>query len=47
MELYSQPVLEELHQGLSIRFPQITFPPVPTRGQLELEKVLESDYFFN
>eukprot|EP00953_Heterococcus_sp_UTEX-ZZ885_P002640 1939-Heterococcus_DN1.PRE.3 len=47
VELYSQPVLEDLHRGLQLRFPQIEFPPVPDRGALDLQKVRESAYFFN
>ncbi|CAM9814754.1 unnamed protein product, partial [Phaeothamnion confervicola] len=47
LELYRRPVLEELHASLRLRYPGVNFPPVPPRGTLPLEKVLESPYFFN
>ena len=45
--LYSQPVLEELHQSFVTRFPHVNFPPVPNRGTLDLERIRESQYFFS
>ena len=34
VELYSQPILENLHTTLATRFPNVQFPPVPQRGDL-------------
>jgi DNA-directed RNA polymerase len=46
VDLYSQPLLENLRRDLVERFPAVTFPPVPKTGELDLEKVKESTYFF-
>jgi len=46
VELYQQPILENLHNSLSKRFPNVEFPPIPQRGSLKLENVLHSKYFF-
>jgi DNA-directed RNA polymerase, mitochondrial len=47
VDLYSEPVLEDLHKQLSIRFPNSEFPPIPERGTLDLAEVAKSTYFFN
>ncbi|CAM9802268.1 unnamed protein product [Chrysoparadoxa australica] len=47
VKLYSEPILENLHHDLSMRFPAAEFPPVPERGSLDLRDVLRSPYFFN
>ncbi|CAM9229176.1 unnamed protein product [Choristocarpus tenellus] len=47
VDLYSQPILEDLHKSLCLRFPTIDFPPIPKRGTLDLEKVKNSRYFFH
>ncbi|XP_021750285.1 DNA-directed RNA polymerase 3B, chloroplastic-like isoform X2 [Chenopodium quinoa] len=47
VELYSMPILENLLQSFQESYPESTFPPLPERGNFELEKVLESPYFFN
>ena len=47
IELYREPILEDLEKSLLLRYPGVKFPPLPSTGELELEKVLESDYFFN
>lgn len=47
VELYEFPVLEDLHDSLRLRFPQLSFPPVPTRGTLNLRGVRDSTYFFH
>jgi DNA-directed RNA polymerase len=47
VELYNQPILEDLLSELRMRYPEISFPELPERGQLELEKVKSSKYFFN
>jgi DNA-directed RNA polymerase len=47
VDLYSQPILENLHESLSCRFPHLEFPPVPERGELKVQDVNDSPYFFN
>lgn len=47
IELYHQPILEDLLQALQDKYPHIVFPPIPTRGSLKLEEVIESQYFFD
>ncbi|KAG0631342.1 hypothetical protein M758_1G245900 [Ceratodon purpureus] len=47
VELYSKPVLENLLKSFQERFPDLVFPEVPTRGDLDLEEVLRAPYFFN
>jgi DNA-directed RNA polymerase len=46
VDLYSQPILEDLLALLEMRFPLLDFPPVPQRGELDLELVKKSEYFF-
>ncbi|MCO5547470.1 hypothetical protein L7F22_000920 [Adiantum nelumboides] len=47
VELYSQPILEDLLKSFKESFPNIEFPPVPARGKFDLNEVLQSPYFFN
>jgi len=47
IELHSEPILERLLDYFKKNYPDCTFPPVPPRGELDLNKVLESPYFFN
>ena len=47
IELYEQPILESLHDSLTMRYPDIKFPPVPNRGKLDITSVRESTYFFH
>ena len=47
VELYSQPVLEDLRESLVMRYPDIDFPPVPKGGDLDLNEVRDSKYFFH
>lgn len=47
VELYEQPLLEELLSSLEIRFPDIEFPPIPKRGTLDVKSVKKSQYFFH
>ena len=47
VELYEFPVLEDLLDSLQVRFPHIVFPPVPTRGNLNMCNVRDSTYFFH
>ena len=47
VHLYSQPLLEQLKLSLELRFPDVDFPALPKRGDLDLEKVRDSEYFFD
>ncbi|XP_051117499.1 LOW QUALITY PROTEIN: DNA-directed RNA polymerase 2B, chloroplastic/mitochondrial-like [Andrographis paniculata] len=47
VELYSQPILENLLEGFENSFPSLAFPPLPDRGDFDLKDVLDSPYFFN
>ncbi|GAB5354656.1 hypothetical protein AAMO2058_000137600 [Amorphochlora amoebiformis] len=46
VELYKRPILEDLAISFQTRFPTVQFPPVPARGDLDLNLVQESTYFF-
>ncbi|KAL3665603.1 hypothetical protein V7S43_009637 [Phytophthora oleae] len=47
VNLYEQPLLEDLLAELRLRFPDIEFDDVPQLGDLDLRSVLDSPYFFN
>ncbi|KAJ8428968.1 hypothetical protein Cgig2_013935 [Carnegiea gigantea] len=47
VELYNMPLLEQLLESFKESYPSLTFPPLPNRGDFDLEEVLESPYFFN
>ncbi|KAL5698887.1 DNA-directed RNA polymerase [Ranunculus cassubicifolius] len=47
VELYEQPILENLLESFQESFPTLIFPPLPERGDFNLSEVLESPYFFN
>ncbi|KAM3714413.1 hypothetical protein ACJW31_01G330000 [Castanea mollissima] len=47
VELYSKPILENLLESFQTSYPELMFPPLPKRGDFDLQKVLESPYFFN
>ncbi|KAJ4833082.1 DNA-directed RNA polymerase 2, chloroplastic/mitochondrial [Turnera subulata] len=47
VELYEQPILENLLEGFEQSFPSLSFPPLPERGDFDLRDVLQSPYFFN
>lgn len=47
VELYNIPILDNLLESFQTSFPTLTFPPLPDRGDFDLEQVLESPYFFN
>lgn len=47
VKLYSMPLLEQFRETLHLRFPHIDFPPLPERGNLDLEEVKRSTYFFS
>lgn len=47
VELYSMPLLEDLRDSFVMRFPGIEIPDIPQRGDLNIELVKESRYFFH
>jgi DNA-directed RNA polymerase len=47
VELYKLPLLESLKESIELRYPLLNLPPVPTRGELKIESVKESSYFFH
>ncbi|BBN04117.1 DNA-directed RNA polymerase, mitochondrial [Marchantia polymorpha subsp. ruderalis] len=47
VQLYSQPILENLLNDFKQQFPHLEFPQVPGRGDLDLNEVLKAPYFFN
>lgn len=44
--LYSQPLLERLKETWELRYPDITFPELPQRGDLDIESVRNAKFFF-
>lgn len=49
VELHSQPLLEQLLAEFKERYPKLAddFPALPETGDLDLNEVLNSEYFFN
>lgn len=47
IELHSQPLLERLLEELQAEHPDIHFPPLPPRGDLNLEDIRQATYFFS
>ncbi|KAL8488613.1 hypothetical protein ACS0TY_024319 [Phlomoides rotata] len=47
VDLYNTPILENLLESFQTSYPALAFPPLPKRGDFDLEKVRESPYFFN
>ncbi|RZB60244.1 Retrovirus-related Pol polyprotein from transposon RE1 [Glycine soja] len=47
VELYDAPILENLLESFQKTFPALNFPPLPERGDFDLQEVLGSAYFFN
>ncbi|XP_011018068.1 PREDICTED: DNA-directed RNA polymerase 3, chloroplastic [Populus euphratica] len=47
VELYNMPILENLLEDFQTSYPTLKFPPLPERGNFDLQKVLRSPYFFN
>ena len=46
VELYSQPLLEDLKRCFELRYPDINFPDLPEKGELKLEEVKQAMFFF-
>nr|APR64221.1 DNA-directed RNA polymerase family protein [Populus tomentosa] len=47
VELYNMPILENLLEDFQTSYPTLKFPPLPERGNFDLQEVLRSPYFFN
>ena len=47
VELHSQSLLEDLEASFKTRHPNIRIPPLPERGDLDIDKVKDSVYFFS
>ena len=47
IDLHSQPLLETLLEELQKEHPDIVFPPLPPRGDLDLEEIKSAQYFFS
>eukprot|EP01114_Cavostelium_apophysatum_P008261 TRINITY_DN2062_c0_g1_i1.p1 TRINITY_DN2062_c0_g1~~TRINITY_DN2062_c0_g1_i1.p1 ORF type:complete len:1073 (-),score=287.97 TRINITY_DN2062_c0_g1_i1:71-3289(-) len=47
VELHKEPILERLKEFFETEYPNVVLPEVPERGDLDLEKVKASPYFFN
>ncbi|KAL6766761.1 hypothetical protein ACKKBG_A37250 [Auxenochlorella protothecoides x Auxenochlorella symbiontica] len=47
VELHSQPLLENLLADFRASFPEVEFPELPKRGDLDLEEVRKAEYFFS
>ncbi|GER46969.1 DNA-directed RNA polymerase [Striga asiatica] len=47
VDLYNMPILENLLESFETSYPTLTFPPLPDRGDFDLNQVFESPYFFN
>jgi DNA-directed RNA polymerase len=46
IDLYNQPLLEDLKRRWELRYPSITFPDLPECGDLNLDDVRSAPYFF-
>jgi len=47
VNLHSQPLLETLLKNFKLSYPELKFSEIPNRGELELNDVLKSTYFFS
>ncbi|KAG2389538.1 hypothetical protein C9374_014098 [Naegleria lovaniensis] len=47
INLHSQPLLEELLATFTRLYPNIQFPPLPKKGSLDLNRVIDAPYFFD
>ena len=46
VELYRTPVLEQVKESWELRYPDLDFPDLPKTGELNLDEVMDSKYFF-
>lgn len=47
VELYETPILENLLESFQKSNPTLSLPPLPSRGDFDLQEVIGSPYFFN
>jgi DNA-directed RNA polymerase, mitochondrial len=47
IELHSKPILEDLIRDFKLFNPEIVFPTIPSKGDLDLNSVKDSLYFFD
>jgi DNA-directed RNA polymerase len=47
VEVYRQPILEKFTVDITQGLGEQDLPKIPTRGELDIDDVLHSDYFFN
>lgn len=47
VELHGKPLLSDLLDMFKRQYPNVEFPPIPKKGDLNLEAVNSSQYFFN
>lgn len=47
IKLHEQPLLESLYENFKTVCPSVDFPPIPSRGSLDLQRVRRSNYFFD
>ncbi|PRP84512.1 DNA-dependent RNA polymerase [Planoprotostelium fungivorum] len=47
IDLHSSPLLENLLQEFHKAYPEVEFPPLPEKGDLDLREVQKSKYFFH
>lgn len=45
--LHDNSACSQLLESFQASYPALTFPPLPERGEFDLQEVLESPYFFN
>ena len=45
--LHSLPLLDTLLTNFKLSYPELKFPDIPERGDLDLNEVLKSTYFFS
>jgi len=46
VHLYNQPLLAKLKESWELRYPEVEFPELPERGDLDLNEVKSATYFF-
>ena len=46
VDLYDQPLLEDLKRSWELRYPSLEFPDIPARGNLDIQEVKKAPYFF-
>ena len=47
IRLHGSPLLDDLNANFTSRYPHEKFPPIPQRGQFDLDEVKKSTYFFS